>query len=111
MSAGISYNRRSLVRSLNKAIEDGFSRVFKIDGAALHYDTEKVSYQPGQVSLVGRYEFDETADPADNAVLYVLQTEDGVKGTLIDAAGFYASPSVQAFMAAIKQAKRKGNIF
>lgn len=108
MSVGISY-RRSLVRCLNKAIEDGFNQVFRIDNAALTYDAARARYRPSQVCLVNRYEFDENPDPADNAVLYVLQTEDGVKGTLIDASGFYASPEVLQFMATIKQGKRKGH--
>ncbi len=108
MSVGILY-RKSLVRSLNKAIEDGFSKVFRIDRSVLTYEAAKTHYLPSQVCLVNRYEFDENTDPADNVVLYVLQTNDGVKGTLIDASGFYASPAVQQFMAAIKQAKRKGS--
>lgn len=110
MSLGISY-RRSLVNSLNRAIEEGFNKVFKINGTELYYDdSSRAAYRPSQVYLVNRLDFEENADPADNAVLYVLQTEDGVKGTLIDATGYYASPGVKAFMATIRQFKKKGNI-
>ncbi len=99
MSLGLY--RRSLLGCLNKAITEGYQTSFRVTGAVLTYGNAHTSYRPDQVNIISFNCFEENADPADNAVLYVLETDDGTRGTLIDASGLYANPLVSRFIAGI----------
>jgi hypothetical protein len=45
--------------------------------------------------------------PDDNAVLYVIETADGTKGTLIDAYGIYTDARIARFMQDVETSKQK----
>ena len=51
--------------------------------------------------------FEGASDPADNTILYVIETTDGVKGTLIDAYGSYADAKVTSFMQEVEEINKK----
>ena len=53
------------------------------------------------------YRFEGQSDPADNAIMYVVETGDGVKGTLIDAYGAYADENVNKFMSEVEEISKK----
>jgi hypothetical protein len=54
-------------------------------------------YAPDQVRVINFFRFEGFSDPDDNAVLYLIETADGLKGTLVDAYGTYADPLVYKF--------------
>jgi hypothetical protein len=47
---------------------------------------------------VKHYRFEGISNPDDNEILYAIETDDGVKGTLVDAYGMYADSNVASFM-------------
>lgn len=102
MNLGKFY-KKSLLLCLNKAITEGYRTSFKVTGAVLTYGNAHTSYRPDQVEIIDAYRFEENADPADNAVLYVMKTSDGTRGTLIDACGIYANPMVLRFIDCIRK--------
>jgi hypothetical protein len=51
--------------------------------------------------------FEGASDPADNTILYVIETNDGIKGTLVDAYGSYADPKVTTFMEEVAEINKK----
>ena len=53
------------------------------------------------------FRFEGDSDPADNSILYVVETNDGTKGTLIDAYGPYADPKVSKFMQQVDDIQKK----
>jgi len=64
-------------------------------------------YAPGDVKVIDFFRFEGQSDPADNAILYVIETSDGVKGTLIDAYGTYADEHINKFMAEVEEINKK----
>lgn len=48
---------------------------------------ENKYYQPEELKLLRTYRFEGDSDPADNAVLYLLQAKDGLIGYSIDVYG------------------------
>lgn len=89
---------KSLSYRLNKAIEDGYKENFKATEKALMSVETKKEYQADQISVVNFYRFEGSTDPADNSILYIIETEDGAKGTLVDSYGAYADPNVGKFI-------------
>jgi hypothetical protein len=89
---------KTLASCLNKLVLDGYTEDFKAgDRGLLSLQHERI-YQPKDVKIVNFFRFEGASDPADNSILYVIETTDGIKGTLVDAYGPYGDANVQKFM-------------
>ena len=98
---------KSIAGCLNKLVLDGFTEDFKAgERGLLSLQNEKI-YEPGQVRVVNFYRFEGASDPADNTILYAIETDDGIKGTLVDAYGSYADARVTSFMEEVEEINKK----
>lgn len=89
---------KSLSTCLNRMIADGYTEDFKITDAGLEALHNARRYQPNEVRVVNFFRFEGASDPDDNAILYVIETTDGLKGTLIDGYGIYTDTRLSEFM-------------
>lgn len=97
---------RNLAQSLNAFMQQGFEMNFKaVKEGLLCVETERV-FRPDELLVVNFYRFEGVSDPADNTILYLIESKDGTKGTLVDAYGAYADPLVSAFMENVKIEER-----
>lgn len=98
---------KSLAGCLNKLVLDGYTEDFKAsERGLLSLKNEKI-YGPEQVRVTNFYRFEGASDPADNTILYAIETDDGVKGTLVDAYGSYADARVSGFMDQVEEISKK----
>jgi hypothetical protein len=98
---------KTLASCLNKLVLDGYTEDFKVNEKGLYsLQTEKL-YKPEDVHVVNFYRFEGASDPADNSILYAIETGEGIKGTLIDAYGPYAEPLVTTFMKKVEDVNKK----
>lgn len=95
---------KTLASCLNKLVLDGYAEDFKASERGLLALQHERLYEPHQVNVVNFYRFEGASDPADNSILYVIETNDGLKGTLVDAYGPYADIQVQNFMEEVESA-------
>ena len=98
---------KTLAACINKMVLDGYTEDFKIVSDKLCALHAEKSYQPDEVHVVNFFRFEGASDPADNSILYVVETNDGTKGTLIDAYGPYADPKVSKFMQQVDDIQKK----
>jgi len=98
---------RTLVSCLNKLTSDGYTEDFKVSEMGLLSQQHEKIYQPSEVSIVNFYRFEGASDPADNSIIYVIETADGIKGTLIDAYGPYADPLVDRYVEEVASINKK----
>jgi hypothetical protein len=96
---------KSMVTCLSKVVNDGFKEDFKATSAGLRSLSTDKLYPPDQVRVINFFRFEGFSDPDDNAVLYLLETTDGLKGTLVDAYGTYADPLVNKFFHDVQSAQ------
>ena len=89
---------KSLAELTNKVAKNGYTESFQVTSGGLHSQSTDKDYSPGQVTIVDFYRFEGESDPADNAILYVIETADGHKGSLVDAYGTYADENINRFM-------------
>ena len=87
----------------NKVVKDGYTAQFKVTNQGLFSMSNEQTYKPGEVKVINFYRFEGQSDPGDNSILYVLETSDGLKGTLVDAYGAYADEKVNKFMAEVEE--------
>jgi hypothetical protein len=92
---------------MTKVREDGFTEDFKIHTDGLRTWSGTRSYKPEEVNIVNFYRFEGPSDPADNVILYVIETTDGKKGTLTDAYGAYADQKISKFMDEVEEIAKK----
>ena len=98
---------KTLALCLNKVIKEGYTEDFKVSDNALTSLSDNTKYDPEQVHVVNFFRFEGNSDPADNSILYVIETSDGKKGTLVDAYGPYAEEKVNKFMKQVEDVQKK----
>lgn len=99
-------NMKTMVGVLNSSKLAEFTKQFKITNQGLASSDTKKTYQPNQVKVVHFYRFEGESDPADNAILYAIETDTGEKGTIIDAYGMNNDPMVSDFMKQVEEMKK-----
>lgn len=98
---------KSLATCVNRMVTDGYTEDFKIAEQGLVSLNNQKNYTPEQIQIVNFFRFEGMSDPDDNAVLYVIETADGVKGTVIDAYGIYNDPRIGRFMKDVERIQKK----
>lgn len=76
----------------------GFAEQFQVVNGRLRAVTGGKTFPADQVTVVEYHRFEGVSDPDDMAVLYAIETRNGLRGTLVDAFGVYADPWVGGFM-------------
>jgi hypothetical protein len=94
---------KTLVSSLNSLVKKGFTEDYKVTEKGLKSIRSEKLYMPKQVRVLDFFRFEGSSDPADNSILYAIETDDHKKGTLVDAYGPYADSKVSAFIKQVKE--------
>jgi hypothetical protein len=95
------------ITCLDDIIKKGFTDNFKLSGSSLICLDNGKNYSPEQISVVNFYRFEGASDPDDMSIIFVIETEDGRKGTLVDAYGFYADREIGNFMRKVENFRKQ----
>lgn len=98
---------QSLATCLNKMVKEGYTEHFTITEKGLESLHKHSNYKPEEIQAINSFRFEGQSAPDDNAILYVIETNDGIKGTLIDADGEYTDPQVSKFMKDVEINQKK----
>ncbi len=105
---GMAMNTMNTMTScVNKVIRLGYTDTFKITDRGLFSTSRNRYYRPEQIRVVNFYRFEGASDPSDNAIMYVIETSDGLLGTLIDAYGTYSDDRLNHFMQEVENIRKK----
>jgi len=89
---------KSLVSCLAKIVNQGYTEDFKVTDSGLEALQTHHNYTSGDIQVTNFFRFEGESDPGDNAILYVIEANDGTKGTLVDSYGAYNDSKVTRFM-------------
>ncbi len=56
------------------------------------------SFAAEELTIVEHHRVEGASDPGDMAVVYAIESRDGIRGTLVDAFGVYATPELGEFL-------------
>jgi hypothetical protein len=56
---------------------------------------------------VNFFRFEGQTDPADSSIMYVIETKDGAKGTLVDGYGLSADTDTSEFILKVENMEKK----
>lgn len=92
----------------NQAVIDGYTESFKVESKGLTgpSSSDTKYYGPSEVKIDNFYRFEGYSDPNDNAILYLIETNDGRKGTLIDSYGMYADNKLSEYIKAVEEIQK-----
>lgn len=91
-------NIKSLSSMLTYLTATGFVSQFKVtEQGLMSIQTEKI-FQPDEVEMAHYYRFEGASDPDDNEIVFAIVTQDGERGTLVDAYGMYNDSKITNFM-------------
>lgn len=80
----------------------GYGANFEFRDHALHDVASGRRFQPEELRIVEHHRFEGASDPEDMAVVYAIESDDGVRGIVVDAFGAYADPRLAAFLEKVK---------
>lgn len=93
---------KTLSLVMNKVSANGYEKEFQLEDGKLTLSGESHSYSPSDLIITKSYRFEGESNPDDMAVLYLIHTNDGKKGMLIDAYGTYSSRALSDFLRDVK---------
>jgi hypothetical protein len=89
----------TMVNVLTDLRKQGYKLDFRVTPEGmLSSNDDKTLLTPEQVRIVNFYRFEGESNPDDMAILYVLETNTGLKGTISDAYGLYSDDTIESFM-------------
>ena len=99
----------TLSESVNQAVADGYTDNFQVEtkGLTVAGKDDKKHYTPEEVKIANFYRFEGASDPNDSSILYLIETNDGRKGTLIDAYGMYSDTKVSDYIREVEDIQKK----
>src|SRR5687767_10123213 len=98
---------KSMVEVLNKVTQDGYVESFKVEDNKMKCIGCETEYSPTDITIKNFFRFEGISDPEDNSILYVIETADGKKGTVVDGYGAYSDPDVSPFMMEVEKISKK----
>lgn len=91
----------------NRLMKEGYAENFTIKNVGLEAPSTNKLYTPVEVKINSFYRFEGESDPADNAIVYAIETVDGTKGLLIDSYGAYRSDKISKFVMEVEDITKR----
>jgi hypothetical protein len=85
----------------------GFTGSFIATAGTLRLLDGNRTFNPDEVTIHDYQRFEGVSDPDDMSIVYAIESRDGVRGTLVDAFGVYASPAIAVILERVKIRRRK----
>jgi|SRR5690242_12562661 hypothetical protein len=99
--------------ALRETIDDlgrrGFTGHFGVTANGLREFGTGVTFQATELRICDWFRVEDSSDPGDMAIVYVIESETGVRGTLIDAFGVYSDPAISEFMTRVAIGRGAGS--
>jgi hypothetical protein len=92
------HTRTPLAHKIECLNSQGYDKEFSICEEGLRCLNTGEIFQPEDVKILEHQRFEGTSDPDYMAILYIIETKNGLKGSVVDAFGVYANPELFDFM-------------
>jgi hypothetical protein len=104
------HEMKTLSECINSLQEEGFKENFLVKDTGLYAPESKKIYSPEETTIVSFYRFEGNSDPADNSILYAIETNDKVKGLLTDSYGPAANSLIAEFIKKVEDIAKREHV-
>lgn len=98
---------RSMNSCLSGVVKSGYGVAFKTAGKGICTDDAHRIYNPEEVKMMNVFRFEGESGSAGEATLYIIETTDGIKGTLVARDGRNMDAFLILFMKAVGAAGKR----
>jgi hypothetical protein len=98
---------KNLSECIKIALGRGFAENFKVNAIGLTTEDGKSVYTPQDIRISNFYRFEGNSNPDDNSILYLIETNDRKKGTLVDAYGAYGETLITNFIRQVTDIQKR----
>ena len=77
--------------AINGLKSKGYIEDFNLASTCLECRAQNLQLHPSDFAIDDFYRFEGASNPDDNMIVYAISSDTGLKGTLVDAYGMYAS--------------------
>lgn len=88
--------------TVSEAIEGlkarGFTTDFEFINGQFRGFKDGRFFNADELTIVEHYRFEGISNPDDESIVFAIESNDGVRGVLVDAYGLYANPELAAFL-------------
>ncbi|MBO6620649.1 MAG: hypothetical protein JJ892_11180 [Balneola sp.] len=84
---------KDLADAVESMKENGFTHTYKITETAITCTELEREFDIENLSIVDSYSHDTGTDPGSESTVYSIESNDGVKGTLVLGFGMYSDPN------------------
>jgi len=86
---------------LSRYQNKGYKSNFRVEDNRLIASDDDTKYKPEEVYVVAEHRYEGMSNPSDQSILFVIETENGKKGTIVNAYGPSTDLEVHNFMNSI----------
>ncbi len=94
---------KSLSNCLHTVITGGYTVNFEVIDKGLYSSQTNQVYQPAEIKTMNFFHFEGLSAPHEKVVLYIIETRDGQKGTLVKSYDTYADPVLESYLLSLKR--------
>ena len=76
----------------------GFTSNFELIDNKLQAMESARRFAANELTIVEHHRFEGISNPADESIVFAIESRDGTRGVLVDAYGVYANPELTAFL-------------
>ncbi len=98
-----------LAKKTNELVKEGFIEQFVMVEEGLKASESGKVFKPEDLKILKHYRFEGTSDPGDMSILYLIETYNGLKGTVVDGYGTYSDNELGPFMKMVEEKTNQNN--
>jgi len=92
----------TVTEALDELARRGYTANFEyLDDAFTAVDLGR-AFRAEELTIVEHHRFEGASDPDDMAVVYAVESRDGIRGVVVDAFGVYADPKLGEFLGQVR---------
>lgn len=84
----------------------GFTSNFEFIDNKLQAMESDRRFAADELTIVEHYRFEGITNPADESIVFAIESRDGTRGVLVDAYGVYANPELTTFLKGVEIRER-----
>ncbi|MEO8934192.1 MAG: hypothetical protein ABI295_07775 [Xanthomarina sp.] len=100
---------RNELEFIKKYQSRGYTCNFKCENGCLIELDSKKNYLPQQITILREHRFEGMSNPSDMSILYVIETDDNLKGLVTSSYGANGDTSVGEFFKEIPKENDRSN--
>jgi hypothetical protein len=96
----IIFDYATVTEAINELTKQGYTIDFNLPDNVKKFETGE--YNPEDFEITGVYRYEGESDPGDEAIVYAIESKNGIKGLLVSGFGISSNKSARSVLDLLK---------